>query len=120
MSILARGPPAKPIPKAESGDCDKTPILAQPLWTGDGAVLWCKCQSKVLKQLFSPSGCKSVYRTFRIRLQLFSGHFRTSGGPFGEGDSGSGGGSKPGGVEASREPLLKAITCIFASNKQDD
>jgi hypothetical protein len=62
---------------------------------GCGAVH--KCQCWTLKRLFSLPRCKTAYRYFAVDVNYFRVIFELSGGP-----------------------VLKAITCIVASNKQDD
>src|ERR1035437_5466630 len=105
-------------------------------------ILLRKSQSISPKQVFLASGCEMAFRYLRSRLQLFSAHFRASGGegfrPWwrqqtgwsasklgssAEDCGGLTGMDDQGQLQAfppRPNPLLEAITCIFASNKQDD
>ena len=110
----------KPIPKPENRSIKprSDPTLAMPSQSypqpqsafrdrnaytspGEGRtfqpILLCKCQSLVLKRLFSPFRCETAYKFFRDRLDCFQQIF-----------------------DPSRGPVLKTITCMVASNKQGD
>src|ERR1019366_10123925 len=75
----------------------ETPILARALRAPLMVIYDGQVPLSGREMAFLASECKKVYKFFLSRLQLFSAHFRASG-----------------------DPLLKAITCIVASNKQDD
>src|ERR1017187_1823762 len=105
-------------------------------------ILLRKSQSISPKQVFLASGCEMAFRYLRSRLQLFSAHFRASGGEgfrpwwrqqtgwsaskLGSSAEDCGGltgiddqGASSGLFSPRTNPLLEAITCIFASNQQD-